>query len=105
MDHQVKIRGFRVELQEVDHVLRMASGAEQVASVAWPVREGIAEGIVGFIFGAAIVEVDRVIAHCRKSLPDYMVPRQIYMLDDVPLNVNGKLNRLNLVKMLESKGV
>jgi amino acid adenylation domain-containing protein len=104
IDHQVKIRGFRVELQEVDHVLRTASGAEQVASVAWPVREGIAEGIVGFVFSGTSVNVDKVLDHCRNCLPDYMIPRQIHVMKNVPLNVNGKLDRLSLVRMLENKG-
>jgi amino acid adenylation domain-containing protein len=103
MDHQVKIRGYRVELQEIDFVLRQASGCEQVVSLAWPVREGIAEGIVAFIFGSSDRSTDDILAYCRGKLPEYMVPRQILYLDDVPLNVNGKIDRPQLVKRLDNR--
>lgn len=103
IDHQVKIRGYRVELQEIDFVLREASGSQQVASVAWPVREGIADGIVGFICGGTNRDANAILGHCREALPEYMVPRQIYYLDDIPLNVNGKTDRLKLIKILENQ--
>jgi len=35
-------------------------------------------------------------------LPEYMVPRQIHYLDDVPLNFNGKIDRSQLVKLLNN---
>jgi len=103
IDHQVKIRGFRVELQEIDCVLREASGSQQVASVAWPVREGIADGIVAFICGETNRDANAILGHCRKILPEYMVPRQICYLDDIPLNVNGKTDRLKLINFLENQ--
>jgi amino acid adenylation domain-containing protein len=104
IDHQVKIRGYRVELQEVEFVLRKASGSGQVAAVAWPVREGIAEGIVAFIGGRLQCDANAIVRYCREALPDYMVPRQIHVLDALPLNENGKLDRFKLIKMLEGQG-
>jgi len=104
LDHQVKIRGYRVELQEIDFVLRKVSETEQVASVAWPVRNGIAEGVVAFICGACENNRPRILAHCRDVLPEYMVPRQLYFLDDWPLNSNGKTDRKKLVNLLETQG-
>lgn len=104
LDHQVKIRGYRVELQEIDFVLGQVSETEQVASVAWPVRNGIAEGIVAFICGAFESNTPRILAHCREILPEYMVPRQLYFLDDWPLNSNGKTDRKKLVGLLETQG-
>lgn len=104
MDHQVKIRGYRVELQEIDFVLRIASECEQVVSIAWPVREGIADGIIAFIFGSSNRSTDDILAYCRDMLPEYMVPRQIHYLDDVPLNVNGKIDRSQLVKLIDNRG-
>ena len=102
MDQQVKIRGYRVELQEIDYVLRNASGSQEVAAVAWPIREGIAEGIVAFICGESNRDAGAVLAQCRSTLPEYMVPKHIYFLNEVPLNVNGKLDRLTLVGFLQN---
>lgn len=100
-DHQVKIRGHRVELQEIDEVLRKACGTSQVVSVAWPVRNGSADGVVAFVSGLTALDHGSVLGHCSEVLPEYMVPRKIYMLDDIPLNVNGKVDRHKLIQLLE----
>jgi non-ribosomal peptide synthetase component F len=100
-DHQIKIRGYRVELQEIEAVLRKACGTEQAVSVAWPVSNGSAEGVVGFVSGVETLERDRVLAYCREVLPDYMVPQEIYLRQELPLNVNGKVDRLTLARQLE----
>jgi len=100
IDNQVQILGHRVELQEVDTILRKASGSEMVASVAWPVREGGAEGVVAFICKDVDIDVPSILDCCRKFLPEYMIPRQVYFIEKLPLNVNGKINRLKLTEML-----
>lgn len=101
VDHQVKIRGYRVELQEIEGVLRQAAGTEQVAAVPWPVSSGNADGIIAFIAGTEQFDAERVLSHCRATLPDYMVPRKIHKLDRMPLNPNGKLDRKKLAQYLE----
>jgi amino acid adenylation domain-containing protein len=102
-DHQVKIRGYRVELQEIDCALRKAAGTDQAVAVAWPVRDGVAEGIVAFVCGGADLETQWILNYCRDRLPDYMVPRKICLLETMPLNVNGKTDRSQLVRMLEDR--
>jgi amino acid adenylation domain-containing protein len=103
VDHQVKIRGYRVELQEIDAVLRRACDTEQVVSIAWPVEHGSADGVVAFVAGVAALDADRVLDYCSKILPNYMVPRKIYLCDEMPLNANGKIDRPRLVSMLNSE--
>src|SRR5207244_10378707 len=65
IDQQVKIRGYRVELQEIELVLREASGAEQVAAVPWPVVDGTADGVVAFVSGVAGVDEPCSLTRCR----------------------------------------
>ena len=103
VDHQVKIRGYRVELQEIEAVLRRACDSEQVVSIAWPVEHGSADGVVAFVAGVAALDADRVLDYCSKILPSYMVPRKIYLCDEMPLNANGKIDRPRLVSMLNSE--
>jgi amino acid adenylation domain-containing protein len=100
MDHQVKIRGYRVELQEIEAVLRRACDTEQIVSVAWPVENGSADGVVAFIAGVADLDADRVLDYCIRFLPSYMVPKKIYLCDEMPLNANGKIDRARLLYML-----
>jgi amino acid adenylation domain-containing protein len=102
IDHQVKIRGYRVELQEIEAVLRKTCGTEQVVSIAWPAHNGSADGVVAFVSGIRSLDQDRVIASCSQILPDYMVPRRIYLLDEMPLNPNGKIDLHRLAYLLGS---
>ncbi|MGB8523749.1 MAG: coronamic acid synthetase CmaA, partial [Candidatus Acidiferrales bacterium] len=101
IDHQVKIRGYRVELQEIDGVLRKVCGTEQVVSLPWPVRNGSADGIVAFVSGTNHIDSDQIIAYCNARLPDYMVPRKIYTIEELPVNANGKIDRSKLAGLLE----
>jgi len=98
MDDQAKIQGYRVELLEIEEVLRRASGTTEAAAVLWPVNEtGAAEGVVGFVCGPTSAERD-IIANCRTHLPSYAVPRKIMVIDTMPLNANGKVDRNALRK-------
>ncbi|WP_347556843.1 non-ribosomal peptide synthase/polyketide synthase [Robbsia sp. KACC 23696] len=93
IDHQLKVRGFRVELGEIEAQL-----------LAQPdVREAIAMGashagttrVVAYVSaqaGRALDAADLRSALAR-SLPDYMVPAAIMVLDALPLNPNGKVDR------------
>ena len=100
VDHQVKIRGYRVELQEIEGVLREACRTEQVAAVPWPVIDGSAGGIVAFVAGVEDLDVSLVLGRCRLSLPEYMIPRKILQVRDMPLNANGKMDRRALAMRL-----
>ena len=104
IDHQVKIRGHRVELQEIEEIIRQVSGAAQVVSVPWPVRNGSAEGVVAFVCGLETGDPDRILAYCRERLPEYMVPKKICSLSDAPLNANGKIDRQKLMQILGGAG-
>jgi len=101
IDHQVKIRGFRVELQEIEHVLREATGGASVVAVPWPVRHGSADGVVAFVCGQQNGATGELLTRCKDALPEYMVPRSIRFVDEMPLNSNGKIDRKQLALQLE----
>ena len=98
IDNQVQVCGHRVELQEVDHALRAASKTDMAVSVAWPIDSGRADAIYGFVCEQCNFDTQSVIEHCRKVMPDYMVPRRLFVIDEMPLNVNGKIDRSALAK-------
>lgn len=101
VDNQVKVKGNRIELEEVDMHLRRAAGSELVATVAWPVAYGSAEGLVSFVAGSA-QEPDAIREAMLESLPRYMVPGAVHRLEALPQNVNGKVDRRALVALLEA---
>jgi len=99
-DFQVKISGYRVELQEIDLVLREASKTELAVAIPWPLNEGSASGIVGAVSGSDPARDAEIIKACQARLPRYMVPTRLYHFDQLPLNVNGKIDRGKITKML-----
>ncbi len=99
-DFQVKISGYRVELQEIDLVLREAAKTELAVSIPWPLSEGSASGIVGVVSGSDPALDAQIIAACENRLPRYMVPNRIYHFQQIPLNVNGKIDRGKITEML-----
>jgi amino acid adenylation domain-containing protein len=91
-DRQVKIRGFRVELGEVETCLADLPGVAHAAVVARPADTGQGETeLVGYVVPAA-ADGSRLRAALGELLPDYMVPRAIVPLAELPLTVTGKLD-------------
>jgi amino acid adenylation domain-containing protein len=89
-DDQVKVRGYRIELGEVVTAIARAPGVQQVVVVA---REYGNEDkrLVAYIVGD--VAVDRLQKSLHSTLPDYMVPSAFVVLDELPLTLNGKVDR------------
>ena len=94
MDHQVKLRGFRIELGEIEAVLAAHESVEQAVVHCREDRPGD-KRLVGYVTGSDL-NVDELRAHLRKSLPDYMVPSALVVLDAFPLTPNGKVDRKQL---------
>lgn len=100
IDNQVKILGHRIELEEIDTHLRAVCHADVVGTVAWPLVDGAAQGLVAFI-GAPVVDVGLVLAALRERLPAYMLPERLIALENMPFNPSGKVDRAALRRWLE----
>ncbi|SDO97798.1 non-ribosomal peptide synthase domain TIGR01720/amino acid adenylation domain-containing protein, partial [Rhodoferax sp. OV413] len=99
LDHQVKIRGFRIELGEVETALLAQPGVREAVVVA--VGGNGAAGQNRLVAYVSAAEGDRIAGselrtRLAQALPDYMVPGTIMVLDRLPINVNGKLDRAAL---------
>jgi amino acid adenylation domain-containing protein len=103
-DFQVKVNGYRVELQEIDLVLREAAHTELAVAIPWPLSDGSASGIIGVLSGSDPANDKQIIAACEARLPRYMVPNRIYHFPQIPLNVNGKIDRGKITEMLANWG-
>ncbi len=102
VDNQVKISGHRVELEEIDAHLRILAQVDLVGSVAWPLVDGAARGVVSFIAGGS-TDGEALLAGLRKRLPSHMVPSRLVGLDHMPVNQSGKVDRQALRRILEQE--
>ncbi|MBN3766872.1 polyketide synthase, partial [Burkholderia sp. Ac-20365] len=105
-DRQIKIAGKRIELDEIEHALRVAPGAADAAVAAFEGRRG--KAIAGFVkadvaaAAASPAYLDGLRAHLKAALPDYMVPTELRVLPDFPLTPNGKIDRKALLAGLDT---
>lgn len=96
LDHQVKVQGFRVELAEIEHHARVASGIKQVAAVAVPDAAG--NQIIHLFLEGPGDDPAGLVGRLREQLPAYMVPARISSLPALPMNANGKIDRAALAR-------
>ncbi|MEO6236336.1 MAG: amino acid adenylation domain-containing protein [Vicinamibacterales bacterium] len=96
-DRQIKLRGFRIEPAEIEAALAAAPGVERAIVEAVEDGEG-GRRLVAYVVpvpGAGIAAAS-LRAALRRSLPLYMVPSAFVFAADLPLNVNGKIDRERL---------
>jgi len=100
IDHQVKIRGFRIELGEIETILTEHSVVRQVLVMA---REDVPgnQRLVAYVVLNSVVKsliqnttITRYLSDfLKQKLPEYMVPSAFVLLDELPLTLNGKVDR------------
>ncbi|MFI6999070.1 amino acid adenylation domain-containing protein [Nocardia sp. NPDC050175] len=94
VDHQVKVRGYRIETGEIQTVLTGHPEIRDALVVARRLADTDKQLIAYCVAeGAKIPGRDALIAHCKQTLPEYMVPTLFIELDKIPLNQNGKVDR------------
>ncbi len=91
LDHQVKVRGLRVELGEIEVVIGTAPGVRECVVMAREDSPGVQQ-LVGYVVGDDVVPA-AIKEHCAKKLPSWMIPDQWVILDALPLNTSGKVDR------------
>ncbi|MFD9223621.1 MupA/Atu3671 family FMN-dependent luciferase-like monooxygenase [Streptomyces sp. NPDC060064] len=95
LDHQVKVLGHRIELGEIENTL----GAHpDVRSVVVAVRgDGGHSRLVAYCVpvphGTDALTGPALQTFGAKSLPDYMVPADVVLVDALPMTANGKVDR------------
>ncbi|MEV6058663.1 amino acid adenylation domain-containing protein [Nocardia asteroides] len=93
-DFQVKVRGQRIELGEIDAVLGGIDGVDLAVTLGVPGPTG-ATALAAYLVRMPGVELDldHVRAVAADTLPGYMVPAAFVVLDAIPVNAVGKLDR------------
>ena len=97
MDWQVKIRGMRIEPGEIEAVLQSYPGVKEAAVIVRVNKQG-EKCLQAFCTRAADASLtsEELTAHARRHLPGYMVPTTLFVVDAMPLDRNGKIDRRRL---------
>jgi len=103
-DDMIKTSGYRVSPMEIEEILYNTGFVKHAVSF------GIPDKILGQVIVAVIslsdgtrIEAKELIAACSGKLPIYMVPKEIAVWNDLPLNPNGKIDRQAVKAQFESR--
>lgn len=100
-DNQIKVNGNRVELDEIEQLVLKHNNVLDAVAIAQ--KDGETNSIVLYIstFSEYKIEEDSIRKYCRSSLPVYMIPAKIYILNTpFPLTTNGKTDKKALLESI-----
>lgn len=103
VDHQVKVRGYRIDLGDIESNLRQHREVKEavVLSKAFGEQD---QRLVAFVVprhrgGSRDQTGSQLRSFLKQRVPDYMVPNDVIVLEEMPLNPNGKIDRNVLLNM------
>jgi acyl-coenzyme A synthetase/AMP-(fatty) acid ligase len=92
-DSLIKHHGYRIELSEIEHIYIHNSSEIKNACVIY---NNTIKEIILIYECAHEIDVSLLIKIGRRSLPKYMIPNKFINISKMPMNLNGKIDRLSL---------
>jgi len=93
-DSQIKLRGYRIELGEIEKTLTKLRSIENAAVLCK--QQNGQDLLIAYYEGKKDLPSQKILAHLKKYLPDYMIPAGFIRVEQFPLTANGKLCRKTL---------
>lgn len=94
-DFQVKIRGHRIELGEIESVLKNYKNISHVVAMMISDENNI-QHLVAYYTSDDKLDDQYLKEYLQAYLPSYMVPNYYVHLSQLPLTLNGKVDRKSL---------
>ena len=101
----IKPTGHRIACKQIEDHLVAIPDVVEAAVIGIP-DDVLGEAVKAFVSlrrGATVGESD-VVAHCRKVMPPYMVPREVVVMNSLPKNSSGKVDKMSLKKKVTVQG-
>lgn len=106
-DNQIKVRGHRVEIEEIESAIMAWQGLER--AIVIPQFDGDDCKLFAYVQCAGDpakpnsnegVDIGQLRQHLRESLPEYMLPADIFLVDKIALTANNKVDRVTMAQLL-----
>lgn len=94
--------GVNIYPNEIERILLTHQAVAEAAIVGWPSAE-FGEEVAAFVTLRIAAEPDALRQHCRDSLASYKVPRTVFVVDEIPKNSAGKVQKTLLAQTLEPR--
>ena len=95
--------GEKISPLEVDNVLLRHPAVAESLAFAVP-HKTLGEDIHAALVLKGEVSEKELQAHCSELLAEFKVPRKFHILDELPRGATGKLQRINMAKLLNLVG-
>ena len=90
-DNQIKLNGYRIELEEIEKVIKSMTFVDDCCVCAKKDNIGKVKCLKAFVVGD--VSSEDVISFAASKLPNYMIPKFVEIVEKLPVNSNGKIDR------------
>lgn len=93
-DNQINLRGYRLEPGEIEVFIKKFKGIKEVVVVKYK------ENLAAFysLNNKRSIKIKELEMYLKELLPQYMIPALFVRLKEVPINKNGKIDRLKIAK-------
>ena len=102
LDSQIKLSGYRIELMDIEVNIKRFQGVDE--AVCFVTERGEKK-----ILTAAIrlqsrdgFDMNQLKDFLKREMPGYMVPAKYHLVDEIPVNKNGKIDRRGIKVLLQS---
>ena len=96
-DSQIKYKGYRIELDEIELNINKIKGVISSSVVAKKNSDDIVTSIKAFV--ETNITEEEIKKELEKTLPSYMIPKTIKIVDKLPVNENNKIDRKALIDL------
>ena len=94
-DFQIKHMGYRIELEEIEAAINTLPNVKECAVIYQKLGEGLGQ-IIAFTATSLSVSSEELLHKITGIVPRYMAPRRVIIMDLLPKNANGKIDRAAL---------
>lgn len=96
IDNQIKYSGYRIELSDIENNMLLIAGVRECVVVPKYNDDGIIKSLIAYVV-ADDLDTITIKEELKKYIPQYMIPKTIRFIDRIPVNHNGKIDRMVLI--------
>jgi D-alanine--poly(phosphoribitol) ligase subunit 1 len=90
--------GYRIELEEIEAGLNSLAEVRE-AAVVYRSEHGPAGRILAYVAADETVTQREILSALSEVLPPYMLPKKVKIMEQLPKNRNGKIDRVSLKEL------
>ncbi|MEG1597563.1 MAG: AMP-binding protein [Bacilli bacterium] len=98
-DSQIKYKGYRIELNDIERNIYNIKGVKECVVIAKYKDDFNVKIIKAYITIENKLDSGYIKNELKKKIPSYMIPNRIIVIEKMPINYNGKIDRKKLIEL------